>query len=55
MSQESKTHLISLVESVAPKDKGSLYLEIKQAIENIVANHKRPRVHVSDSACLACE
>lgn len=55
MSQESKTHLINLVESVAPDNKSKLYLEIKQAVETLVAQHKRPRVHIGDAACFACE
>lgn len=55
MSQESKTHLITFVESIAPKDKGKLYLDIKQEVERIVAEHKRPRISISDSVCLACE
>lgn len=55
MSQESKTHLINLVESIAPDNKSKLYLDVKQAIENTVALHKRPRISISDSVCLSCE
>jgi predicted DNA-binding protein len=63
MTQDMKTRLLAAVDLIAPQNKGSLYLKVKEVIEKHIeeesnwleAAKPQVRIHRSNEACVACE